>query len=149
FHFRCVQAVVCTAVALSFAAFCQSTFGSIAGVVSDVSGAVVPSAKVFVTNEGTGAVREASSSSTGVFNVPNLDIGSYRIRVSAHGFTTYERAGLNLAAKQVLSVNVELAVGATTSVVEVKAAGPAITTETNELSTNLASQSVEKLPLVS
>ena len=141
-------AAACTAF-LAGAAFGQSTFGSITGVVSDASGAVVPNAGVTVTNEGTGAVREAASSTTGAFNVPNLDIGIYRLRVSAQGFTTYERAGLNLAANQVLNVNVELAVGATTSVVEVKAASPTITTETNDLSTNLGSQSAEKLPLVS
>ena len=149
FHFRYVQAVVCTAVALPFAAFCQSTFGSITGVVSDASGAVVSTAKLSVTNEGTGAVRQAVSSSTGTFNVPNLDIGIYRVRVSAQGFTTYERGGLNLTANQVLNMNVELAVGAAASVVEVRATPPAITTETNDLSTNLGSRAAERLPLVS
>src|SRR5262249_53020761 len=143
--FPCIRVAMCAAV-FTGAVFGQSTFGSITGVVSDASGAVVPSAKISVTNEGTGAVRGAASSSTGAFNVPNLDIGMYRLRVSALGFNTYERAGLNLAANQVLNVNVELALGTTTSVVEVQAASLTITTETNDLSTNLASKSAEKLP---
>src|SRR5262249_32103402 len=95
-HFQCFLAGISVAVVSAGIAFGQSTFGSITGVVLDATGAVVPSAKVSVTNEGTVAVREAPSSSTGAFNVPNLDIGIYRIRVSAQGFTTYERAGLNL-----------------------------------------------------
>jgi Carboxypeptidase regulatory-like domain len=69
----------------------QSTFGSISGTVKDPSGSVVPGAAVEVINEGTGVTRQSVSSSAGVFNVPNLDIGSYRVRVSGSGFTTYER----------------------------------------------------------
>ena len=148
-YFRSIGTIMSAAVLFSGSALGQSTFGSITGVVSDASGAVVPTAKLSVTNEGTGAVRQAVSSSTGTFNVPNLDIGIYRVRVSAQGFTTYERGGLNLAANQVLNMNVELAVGAAASVVEVRATPPAITTETNELSTNLGSKAAERLPLVS
>src|SRR6516225_10354866 len=76
----------------------QSTFGSFTGTVKDPSGAVIPSATVEVTNEGTGNKRVFSTTSAGVFNVPNLDLGSYKVRVSATGFSTYERTGLRLAA---------------------------------------------------
>jgi len=133
---------------LSSSALAQSTFGSITGIVADPSGAVVPGAQVTVTNEGTGAVREVSTSALGTFNVPNLDVGSYRIRVSAKGFTTYQRSGLNLAANQVLNVNVQLAVGPTTSVIEVQAATPTITTETGTISGSMTNEAVQKLPLV-
>jgi hypothetical protein len=126
----------------------QSTFGSITGVVTDPSGSVVPNAHVNITNTATGAERETSSGATGFFNVPNLDIGRYRVRVSAKGFSTYERAGLELAANQVLNVNVELPVGSTNSVVEVAASSPAITTETSDLAGSMGSEAVQELPLV-
>src|SRR5262252_1547160 len=61
--------------------FGQSTFGSFTGTVKDPSGAVIPSATVEVINEGTGNKREVSTSSAGVFNVPNLDLGAYKVRV--------------------------------------------------------------------
>lgn len=54
----------------------QSTFGSITGVVTDPTGSVVPKAQVSVTNAGTGVVRDTIAGSGGVFNVPNLDLGT-------------------------------------------------------------------------
>ena len=103
----------------------QSTFGSITGIVTDSSGAAVPNAEIAVIRAGTGARRETRAGSTGVFNVPNLDIGTYDLRVTAQGFSTYNRSELKLVSNQVLNVNVELAVGAVTSVVEVSGAASA------------------------
>ncbi len=146
---RYLITVACIGVLFASLSLAQSTFGSITGVVTDPSGGVTPGAEVTVTNAGTGAVRKVTTGSTGVFNVPNLDLGAYVLRVSAKGFTTYERAGLNLESNQVLNVNVELAVGSVSSVVEVQEASPAITTETNDLSGSVGSAAVEQLPLVS
>src|SRR5262245_11826087 len=98
----------------------QSTFGSITGTVKDPTGSLVQVADDEVANEGTGIVRHVTSSSAGVFNVPNLDIGTYRLRVGGAGFASYERTGLNLAANQIISVDVQLTLGATTTLVEVQ-----------------------------
>jgi hypothetical protein len=127
----------------------QSTFGSITGIVTDPSGGVISKAQVTVTNAGTGVVRETTTGSTGVFNVPDLDLGTYNLRVGAKGFTTYERSGLTLLSNQVLNINVALTVGSSTTVVEVQATPPTITTETDDLSGSMGSQAVQELPLVS
>ena len=140
---------ICAVLAFGATGFAQSTFGSITGIVTDPSGAIIPNAEIDITNEGTGAVRSSNSGSTGVYNAPNLDLGTYSLRVSAKGFTTNERKGLHLTAGQVLNINVELAVGSTGSVVEVQANSPVITTETNDLSSSMGSQAVDQLPLVS
>src|SRR6266568_4700030 len=66
----------------------QTTFGSIAGTVTDPSDAVLPGATVTVTNEGTGSVRKVRTGAAGVFNVPDLGVGSYEINVAATGFAT-------------------------------------------------------------
>jgi hypothetical protein len=126
----------------------QSTFGSVTGAVKDPTGAVVPSADVEVINDGTGTTRKVTTSSAGVFNVPNLDNGAYRVRVSAAGFTTYERGGLNLAANQILNLDVQLKLGATTSVLEVQAPSPAISTETVDISNGISHESLEAMPLI-
>ena len=146
---RCIMTAACGLLVAVGAAIGQSTFGSITGVVLDPSGGVIPNSQVSVTNLGTGAKRDTNTGSTGVFNVANLEVGSYRLRVSAQGFTTYDRSDLHLAANQVLNVNVELAVGATTSVVEVQAVSPTIATETNDLGSSMGKRSVQTLPLVS
>jgi hypothetical protein len=130
------------------AGLAQSTFGSITGVVRDPSGAVVPAADVLVTNEGTALTRRATSSSAGLFSVPNLDIGTYKVRVSAKGFTSYEREGLVLMANQIINVDASLTVGASTESVEVRAPSPIITTEANDISTSMRGESAQALPLI-
>ena len=128
--------------------FAQSTFGSVTGTVKDPAGAVVPGADVEVINEGTGVTRKVATGSAGVFNVPNLDIGAYRVRVTASGFNTYERGGLQMAANQILNIDVALTLGSTTSVLEVKAATPAISTEAIDISTGMTNEALVAMPLV-
>ena len=107
----------------------QSTFGSITGTVTDPASAIVPDAQVEVINEGTGAIRRVTTGSAGVFNVPNLDLGSYRVRVTETGFSTHERAGLTLTANQVINLDVQLALGATTTRIEVQGTAPLISAD--------------------
>ena len=109
----------------------QTTFGQITGTVVDPSGAVVPGATVTVINEGTQIAREASTSTSGVFSITNLNVGTYRVRITVAGFSTFERGGLILSANQVINVNATLAMGTTETVIEVTAASPAIATETS------------------
>jgi hypothetical protein len=133
---------------LSSISFSQSTFGSITGAIRDPVSAMVPGAEVEVTNEGTGAIRRTSSSSSGVFSVPNLDVGRYKVRVSGPGFTTYERSGLILTANQIINLDVHLTLGATTTLVEVQGVSPVIATETHDLSGAVSHEALISLPLV-
>jgi hypothetical protein len=133
---------------LTASAFAQSTFGSFTGTVTDPSGALVPGATVEIVNENTGTTRQVVTSSAGVFNVPNLDLGTYRVRVSAKGFNTYERATLHLEANQVINLPVELTIGATSGVVEVQGASPVIATETTDISGGVNHDAFEALPSV-
>src|SRR5881296_1136133 len=125
----------------------QTTFGSVTGAVTDPSGGVVPGASVSVTNEGTGNERKVTTSGGGVFNAPNLDVGSYRVTVTAPGFARYERGGLILSANQVLNVDANLELAATATITEVRAAAPAISTETSSLTDVKTNQHLEQLPL--
>ena len=89
--------------------YAQTTFGQITGTVVDPSGAVVPGATVTVTNEGTQIAREVSTSASGVFSITNLNVGTYRVRITVTGFSTFERGGLILSANQVINVNCDVA----------------------------------------
>jgi len=80
--------------------------------------------------------------------VPNLDIGNYRIRVSAKGFNSYERAKLFLEANQVLNLDIALTLGGTVDVVEVTGASPVITTETTDISSGVGHDAMQELPSV-
>src|SRR5215510_2673191 len=125
----------------------QTTFGQITGTVVDPSGAVVPGATVTVINEGTQIAREASTSTSGVFSITNLNVGTYRVRIRVTGFSTFERGGLILSANQIINVNATLALGTTETVTEVTAASPAIATETSTLADVRTSRDLIQLPL--
>ena len=60
--------------------------GSISGTVSDSTGAVIPGAKVVVTNASTSATLNTTSSESGVYTAPNLPVGVYSVRVEREGF---------------------------------------------------------------
>src|SRR6516225_7340104 len=126
----------------------QSTFGSFTGTVKDPSGALIPGAEVEVVNQGTGTTRKMITTSAGVFNAPNLDLGMYRVRVSAKGFNTYDHPSLVLQANQVMNLDVVLSIGTPSNVVEVQEAAPVITTETTDISSGVSHDSIEELPSV-
>ena len=108
----------------------QSTFGSITGIVTDQSGARVADARITITNQDTGVSRKATTGADGVYNVPDLPPGSYRIQVAADGFNLLERSGIVLDANRVINVDAPLAVGSPSTKVEVVAIAPVINTET-------------------
>ena len=127
----------------------QSTFGTITGTITDQTGSVIPGAHITVINEGTGAERRIETADTGVYSVPNLPVGPYRIRMEAQGFGRYERSGLTLNANQVINVDAQLSVAAVeTNVVEVAGAAPVIDTETSTLAYVKTSRDLLQLPLV-
>src|SRR5882762_8965830 len=78
---------------LSLTVFAQSDRGNMVGTVRDPNGAVVPAAKVTVTNLESGEVRETKTSDEGNYNVPELKAAPYKIKVEAEGFksATVER----------------------------------------------------------
>ena len=73
---------------LSSVSFAQTNTASIVGSVKDPDGALVPGAKVTITNNATGITRETASNDSGEFTVPNLAPGNYSVRVEASGFRT-------------------------------------------------------------
>src|SRR5437588_520116 len=90
----------------------QTTFGSITGTVTDKSSAVIPGAGVTVTNEATGFSRRVLSGRDGVYTVPDLLPGTYRLEAEAKGFSSVQRSGLVLDANRVVNVDVQMTVGA-------------------------------------
>jgi hypothetical protein len=104
---------------------------------------------VTVINEGNGAERRVETTNAGVFNVPNLNVGAYRVRIEAQGFRGYEQVGLALNANQVISVAAQLTVAPQTSeTVQVVGSAPVIDTETATLAYVKTSRDLLQLPLV-
>src|SRR5580692_2014556 len=102
----------------------QTTFGSITGVVTDPSGAAVPRVQITVVNQDTGLTHRQSSTGTGVYTVPDLAPGPYRVRFELSGFNTQEKEGVLLDANHVVTVDAQLVVGMATTKVEVQGSVP-------------------------
>ncbi len=74
--------------ACALGAWAQST-ASLSGTVTDPSGAVVPNAQVTVHSLGTGADRVVKTDADGIYVVPSLQPGDYKVQATAAGFSTY------------------------------------------------------------
>ena len=85
--------------------------GSIQGTVTDSSGAVVSGAKVIVTNTATNKIDTLTTRDDGGYNVFNLPVGIYNIKVDREGFNTEVRQGVQVGVGQGAVINVELRPG--------------------------------------
>jgi len=95
--------------------------GSISGIVTDPTGAIVPGANVVATNVLTNVRSESKTDSQGFYNFPALAIGTYSVEVAVSGFKTYRQSGLVIDANSALRVDVSLQIGQTTEAVTVVA----------------------------
>ncbi|MBL8229171.1 MAG: TonB-dependent receptor [Bryobacterales bacterium] len=125
----------------------QSITGSITGVVSDATGAVVPGADVAVLNIGTNIRSTAKTDSSGNYTVPLLPRGDYRVEVSAAGFKRFVRDGIVLQVQQTARVDVQLSVGEVADSVMVTADAARLETENATLAKVVDNRSIINLPL--
>ena len=129
-------------------AFAQST-ATLSGTVHDASGAVISGASIVVTNSKSGVQRKASTGREGFFSVPQLDVGTYKLAVTAPGFTKYEVTDIDLNTADSKSVDVVLKVGAVTESVEVSAVGNTIAVEDSaEKSQLITNKELEDITLM-
>jgi len=125
----------------------QIDTGRIQGIVKDQSGAIIPGAKVTLTNEGTGLALTVTTGPSGYYVFPGIRIGSYRIEVEFQGFSKFLRSGVTLHVQEDAVVDATLVPGALTQTVEVKGAAPVLQTQNASVGTTVGTQVVNDLPL--
>ncbi len=127
----------------------QSINGTIRGQATDASGAALPGAAISISNPEVGYSNQIVSGDDGYFVQPNLPLGTYKVTVSKAGFSTLKFANVVLNAGTVSVLDAKLAVGATTSTVEVTANASLVDPATLNLQRTLNTREVQNLPLVS
>jgi hypothetical protein len=120
---------------------------SIAGRVTDSSGAPVGSATVIATNTETGAVRTAVTDDAGRYQIVSLPIGPYEVSVSKNGFQDAIRTGIRLVVAQEAIVDLTLQVSRVKSEVRVFEDAPLVSPTTQDISGLVGEQQVKDLPL--
>src|SRR6185312_17496159 len=89
----------------------QLSTATLYGTVTDPEGAVVPQAKVTITQTETGFVRNVVTNSDGSYRADFLPIGPYKISVDAAGFKHLDRSGITLTVTEQAHLDLALAVG--------------------------------------
>lgn len=125
----------------------QTTQGALTGVVKDPQGAVVPGATITVSNPATGLVRSTTSGADGIFRLPALPAGSYRVEVGAGGFAKAIISSVSIAVDQVRTVNISLQLAAGAQSVTVSGAVEQVNTQTTQLGNVIQQSQVTTLPL--
>ncbi|MEE2822097.1 MAG: TonB-dependent receptor [Acidobacteriota bacterium] len=125
----------------------QVRSGTIAGTVSDSTGAVLPGVDVTVTNTGTGQTRSLVSDDEGRYSAPALDLGNYEVRAELVGFQTAVRSGLTVSVGQEALVNLTLSIGEISEEIVVTGEAPLVNTTSATLSDVIDEKQVHELPL--
>src|SRR5713101_4148974 len=125
----------------------QSPNGTISGIVHDPSDRPIPDAEILIVNDLTNIQYQTKTSDEGIYIVPNLPPGPYRIQVTKRGFKTLIKPGLILNVQNALSVSITLPLGAVSEVITVQAGAPLINTTDASVSTVVDRQFAENLPL--
>jgi hypothetical protein len=125
----------------------QVLYTTIVGNVEDATGAVVPNAKIVVTAQETGLVRETTTDVTGNYSIPSVPIGTYSVKITANGFKSLTRENVVLTVNTTARVNGKLEVGAVSEQVTVEASAVQLQTDRSDTKTEITSKVVTELPL--
>ncbi len=131
----------------TFSLFAQSPNGNINGQVSDPSSAAVVGAEVVAVNDVTSVQYTTKTNGEGIYVLPNLPPGPYRVQVSKIGFKTLIKPDIVLNVQDSLSINFTLLVGAFHEIVTVQGGAPMVNTESAAVSTVIDQTYVENMPL--
>ena len=125
----------------------QEFRGTITGRITDAQQAAVPNARVGATLVSTGARSETLSGADGLYTLPFLAPGQYRVECDAAGFKRYVQSGFEVKAGERSGLDIHLELGQMTESVTVTADAPMVETTTATAGQVIDSSQVENMPL--
>ena len=145
----CCLLACCFLLLFSLPALAQSTFGEILGTVRDSSGAVLQGAQVALANTGTAATRTAVTDASGNYSFKNIEVGTYRLTVTATGFASESLPSISLTARETRRMDATLKLGAESQTIIVldDSAAPVITTDVSTLAETKVGEELVELPV--
>ena len=140
-----LTAALALLLATASAALGQST-GTISGIVSDQSGAIVAGANVRAQIPATNYKRETTTATNGFYRFNQLPVGVYTIEVEAAGFKKTVTREIALSVNDSLTLDINLEVGQVSETVTVSEAAAAVNTETSVLGKTVDNRTLNDLP---
>lgn len=144
---RCFAALFVLLFQFSVLVFAQTSRGTVSGLVTDASGAVIAAAQIELRNTETGVTRATESNASGLYRFDAVDPGNYDLSVKITGFQTFTQRAFTVQAGQVITVDPKLAVGETATTIEVTASGVQLQTEAPVRGGNIEAAQIQQLPV--
>jgi outer membrane receptor protein involved in Fe transport len=144
---RLLMAITVFLFLISSELLAQVDRGNITGKVSDQTGSIIPGAKVTVVNLETGVPSETVTNDVGLYTVPNVPLGRYKVLFSMDGFKTLERTGITVTIAQTVRLDVVLELGEFSETLTVTAEAGILNTENPLIGTTIQSGVIRDLPL--
>jgi Carboxypeptidase regulatory-like domain len=121
--------------------------GTVSGLISDSSGAVMPQVTVTITNKATGETHQATTNDSGYYVFPNLPSGTYDVSAEKQGFQRCAKTGIALDPAGNVEADCSLPVGEVTQTVEVQANALQVQTDESKVSRVINNTQIEEIPV--
>ncbi|HXC97142.1 MAG TPA: carboxypeptidase regulatory-like domain-containing protein [Edaphobacter sp.] len=125
----------------------QTSYGSIAGSITDSTGAAIPNATITIRNTDTGETHVTQSKANGGYLIDAIGTGSYDVTVEAASFSKQVISKVAVQPTTITSVNALLKVGSASTVVEVSSSSEILKTESGEVSESISTKEISDLPV--
>src|SRR5215472_12112972 len=131
----------------AFSGWAQEFRGTITGRITDAQKASVPNVKIVVTLVSTGGRSQTTSGTDGLYTIPFLAPGAYKMEAEASGFKRYLREGIEVTAGERVGLDIELTIGQLSETVSVTADAPVLDTTSATAGQVINSAQVENMPM--
>ncbi len=121
--------------------------GSISGVVTDPSGAVVSGVKITAMAVSTNLQSTAVTDSKGFYSFPALNVDFYNISVSQQGFRDYQQQAVKIDTNSAVRIDIKLQIGSLTNTVQVKSDALKVETESTQMGVVIQGSKITSVPL--
>lgn len=133
---------------LGTTAHAQVLKAQVLGTISDTTGAIIPGAKIVLTEQQTNSSREGETNESGLFIFTNLDPGLYQVEVEVEGFRKAVRADIDVLPNTTVRVNLSLEPGIVTEVVTITDTAPILQTDRADTGAKIEQKQLQDLPLL-
>jgi hypothetical protein len=144
---RKVRQCLLVSLAAPFLMIAQSQNAGVSGSVMDPTGAVVPKAAITLTSLARRTNAETVSAADGLYSFPNVEPGTYELRVTAAGFRPYVQKGITLTVNQLIRLDLKLEVGTDVQTVEVEANASPLNFDNGSRQEGITPDTINELPL--